>query len=110
MDLDEDSWNMAGKRKSRTFILQPTFGSESRRGQWLLLFTFLFSLTIPVWGGLCPPGCQCENKGLSTVCPSGELNHIPHFLNPAIKQLKVNGNKLTKLEGSLNFYNKVTLI
>ena len=60
-----------------------------------------------VFAGLCPPGCQCDNKGLSTVCSKGELTIIPHFLNPAIRSLKANNNKIRKLEGSLNYYNKV---
>lgn len=73
---------------------------------WLLLLLVL-SFSIPSLAGLCPQGCQCENKGLFTVCPTGELKHVPHFLNPAIKQLKINGNRITKLEGALNFYDKV---
>ena len=74
----------------------------------LLFLSCVLSFMVPVNGGLCPPGCQCDNKGLSTVCPTGDLKHIPHFLNPAIKELKVNGNKITKLEGSLTYYQKVS--
>jgi hypothetical protein len=73
----------------------------------LLLFLLVTSFSIPTRAGLCPQGCQCENRGLFTVCPTGELKHIPHFLNPAIKQLKINGNRITKLEGALSFYDKV---
>ena len=75
---------------------------------WFMLLLIL-SFSIPSWAGLCPQGCQCENKGLYTMCPTGELKHIPHFLNPAIKQLKINGNRITKLEGALNFYDKVII-
>ena len=75
--------------------------------RWLLLFLLVTSFSIPTRAGLCPQGCQCENRGLFTVCPTGELKHIPHFLNPAIKQLKINGNRITKLEGALSFYDKV---
>ena len=75
--------------------------------RWLFLILIVSSFSIPTRAGLCPQGCQCENKGLFTVCPTGELKHIPHFLNPAIKQLKINGNRITKLEGALSFYEKV---
>ena len=81
------------------------FGSSM--SNWIRCLLFL-SCVLSVNGGLCPPGCQCDNKGLSTVCPTGDLKHIPHFLNPAIKELKVNGNKITKLEGSLTYYQKVS--
>ena len=85
------------------------FGSSmSNWIRCLLLLSCVLSFMVPVNGGLCPPGCQCDNKGLSTVCPTGDLKHIPHFLNPAIKELKVNGNKITKLEGSLTYYQKVS--
>ena len=77
--------------------------------KWWFLLLLVFSFSIPSWAGLCPQGCQCENKGLFTVCPTGELKHVPHFLNPAIKQLKINGNRITKLEGALNFYDKVRI-
>ena len=77
--------------------------------KWWFMLLLILSFSIPSWAGLCPQGCQCENKGLFTICPTGELKHIPHFLNPAIKQLKINGNRITKLEGALNFYDKVII-
>ena len=77
--------------------------------KWWFMLLLILSFSIPSWAGLCPQGCQCENKGLYTMCPTGELKHIPHFLNPAIKQLKINGNRITKLEGALNFYDKVII-
>ena len=104
MDVLVNSGKMVCNRK-QGFLFQQRVNALGFR--WIVVFMLVFSFVIQVWAGLCPPGCQCENKGLSTLCPAGELKHIPHFLNPAIRQLKVNGNKITKLEGALNFYDKV---
>ena len=104
MDVNVNSRKMVCNRRRGFLFLQ---GPSALGFRWILIFMLVFSFVIHVRAGLCPPGCQCENKGLSTLCPAGELKHIPHFLNPAIKQLKVNGNKITKLEGALNFYDKV---
>ena len=73
----------------------------------VVILLLAFSFLSPSLAGLCPPGCHCDDKQLATTCSGGSLEIIPHFLNPAIRQLKANDNKIRKLEGSLNFYNKV---
>ena len=108
MDAKLNAGRTADNNKPPTLNQRSTNLLGFQRSPWFLLVLIAFSFTSPALAGLCPPGCQCENKGLSTVCPGGELKHVPHFLNPSIMKLKVNGNKITKLEGSLNFYKKVS--
>ena len=103
-DIGKRKFSKSTKQKYVHQFQTSVFGLKC----WLLLLLVL-SFSIPSLAGLCPQGCQCENKGLFTVCPTGELKHVPHFLNPAIKQLKINGNRITKLEGALNFYDKVRI-
>ena len=68
----------------------------------------LLLLCVPLISTLCPDGCNCD--GLRTYCSSGDLGHIPHFLNPGITTLRVTNDKIKKLQGSLRLYpNLVTL-
>lgn len=80
---------------------------EIKRIRSLVTLFIAFSFLSPSLAGLCPPGCECNDKKLTTICSGGDLEIIPHFLNPSIRHLKANNNKIRKLEGSLNFYNKV---
>ena len=66
------------------------------------ILLLLLSCVVPMISTLCPKECNCME--LKTYCSSGDLDIVPHFLNPRITTLKVTKNKVKKLEGSLNFY------
>ena len=72
-------------------------------------FSVILCFVSQIWAGLCPLGCECENKEGSTVCTNGELIYIPQFLTTSTKQLKINCNRIKKIDGSLNYYDKVKL-
>ena len=74
-----------------------------------LFLLVIFCVVSQILAGLCPLGCECDIKEGSTVCINGEREYIPQFLTPSIKQLKINCNKIKKIGGALNYYEKVKL-
>lgn len=74
------------------------------------MWTFIlitFGLLVQKSCGLCPQQCQCDNDKLTAVCSHGELEIVPIFLNPHIKQLEASHNLIRKLEGALTVYSKL---
>ena len=74
-----------------------------------LILPVIFCFLNQICGDLCPVECECDNKERSTVCTNGELKYIPQLLPPSIKELKINCNRIKKIDGTLNYYDKVRL-
>ncbi|CAG7822034.1 unnamed protein product [Allacma fusca] len=61
----------------------------------------------------CPQSCTCNNNLLTVFCTTnvnnnhGYLNEIPIFLNPHIQTLNVQGNQISDLSQSLQFYTQL---
>ena len=72
---------------------------------WPVIFCFVNQIC----ADLCPIDCECDNKEGSTVCTNGELKYIPQLLPASIKVLKINCNRIKKIDGTLNYYDKVRL-
>lgn len=54
---------------------------------------------------LCPNQCKCNESILKTTCSSSSLNTIPITLNPRLKELYLNENRIRSLSAStLSFY------
>ena len=79
------------------------------RFKLFLMVPVIFCFLSQICADLCPVECKCNNKEGSTVCTNGELKYIPQLLPPSIKELKINCNKIKKIDGTLNYYDKVRL-
>ncbi|RWS25140.1 insulin-like growth factor-binding protein complex acid labile subunit [Leptotrombidium deliense] len=56
---------------------------------------------------LCPQQCVCNEKHLTVNCLSQNLGQIPITLNPKVKELYLDENKIKKISSSLNVYFKL---
>ena len=74
----------------------------------LKIVALVLLVQLPLSSTLCPNECNCD--GLKTVCSSGGLDIIPHFLNPRITTLRVTNNKVKKLDGALTFYSDLVAL
>lgn len=69
----------------------------------LLIFLFLITLT----NAICPSKCVCNDKLLKAVCENSNLEVVPIQLNPEIKHLKLNNNKIDTIHLTFIFYTKL---
>lgn len=52
----------------------------------------------------CPRSCQCDEETLIVNCVEGDLDVLPITLNPSIKRLIIQNNKIRTIDSSLIFY------
>lgn len=60
---------------------------------------------------LCPTQCTCNDGLLKATCSGGQLSTVPITLNPRLKELYLNENKIRVLAtNSLNFYSQLEIL
>lgn len=52
----------------------------------------------------CPPSCKCDEDTLIVNCGEGDLDVLPIALNPSIKRLIIQNNKIRTIDSSIQFY------
>lgn len=52
----------------------------------------------------CPPSCRCDEDTLIVNCGEGDLDVLPIALNPSIKRLIIQNNKIRTIDSSIQFY------
>ena len=72
----------------------------------LLLSVLLVVVTCSVRmvDAFCPSQCQCNDQTLETDCSTARLDVVPILLNPALRSLKLAGNRIASVRQSLDFY------
>ena len=71
---------------------------------------FLLFILIQQGSGLCPDQCKCDEIKLKSDCSEGKLEIVPIFLNPRMKLLEAQLNKIRHLEGALNVYEDLEVL
>lgn len=56
---------------------------------------------------ICPSKCVCNDKVLKAVCEFSNLEVVPIQLNPEIRSLKLNNNKIVSVHLTFIFYTKL---
>lgn len=67
-------------------------------------FLFILIASTSVVEAFCPSQCQCNDAALETDCSSARLDVVPILLNPALRSLRLAGNRITTIRQSLGFY------
>lgn len=52
----------------------------------------------------CPASCKCDEETLIVSCSEGDLDVLPIALNPSIKRLIIQNNKIRTIDSSIQFY------
>lgn len=58
----------------------------------------------------CPNRCDCDEDTLVVVCGEGELDVLPIALNPSIKRLVIQKNKIKTIDSSIQFYAELSFL
>lgn len=58
----------------------------------------------------CPPSCKCDEDTLIVNCGEGDLDVLPIALNPSIKRLIIQNNKIRTIDSSIQFYAEVEFL
>jgi Leucine-rich repeat (LRR) protein len=102
------------KNEEASFVMSgilPSSSSQQKKNMVLLWTTMMAFLAFEtVLGGTCPSQCQCDDKNLRVECSNSNLAVLPIMLNPSLKDLKANNNKINKLEGALSFYDSLEFV
>ena len=76
--------------------------------QFVLLVAFLFVATSDAF---CPHLCQCDDALMIVTCPSAsQLDVIPITLNPMIRTLVLQGNRIRTVDASFQFYGQLLAV
>ena len=70
----------------------------------LLLVLFVSVCYVQMVDAFCPSQCQCNDQSLETDCSSARLDVVPILLNPALRSLRLAGNRIASVRQSLDFY------
>ena len=69
-----------------------------------MVITLLLLLLAGMASGICPSKCVCNDKQLKASCEYSNLEVVPIQLNPDIKTLKLNNNKIQSVHLTFIFY------
>lgn len=58
----------------------------------------------------CPPSCKCDEQNLMVNCGEGQLDVLPIALNPSIKRLIIQRNKIKTIDSSVQFYSELVFL
>ncbi|KAI1286195.1 Leucine-rich repeat transmembrane neuronal protein 1 [Halotydeus destructor] len=76
------------------------------------LVALMLAVTQPgLISGLCPNQCTCNDNLLKATCSSSGLTTVPITLNPRLKELYINENRIREISSnSLNFYRHLEIL
>lgn len=77
-----------------------------------LLAFIIFAIQIVSTNALanCPPSCRCDEQNLVVNCGEGHLDVLPIALNPSIKRLIIQNNKIKTIDSSVQFYSELVFL
>lgn len=58
----------------------------------------------------CPGSCKCDEQNLMVNCGEGQLDVLPIALNPSIKRLIIQKNKIKTIDSSVQFYSELVFL
>lgn len=58
----------------------------------------------------CPLSCKCDEQNLVVNCGEGSLDVLPIALNPSIRRLIIQNNKIKTIDSSVQFYSELTYL
>lgn len=58
----------------------------------------------------CPASCKCDEMNLVVNCGEGHLDVLPIALNPSIKRLQIQKNKIKTIDSSVQFYSELNFL
>lgn len=58
----------------------------------------------------CPASCKCDEQNLMVNCGEGNLDVLPIALNPSIKRLIIQKNKIKTIDSSVQFYSELLFL
>lgn len=58
----------------------------------------------------CPGSCRCDEQNLMVNCGEGALDVLPIALNPSIKRLIIQKNKIKTIDSSVQFYSELVFL
>lgn len=58
----------------------------------------------------CPVSCRCDEQNLMVNCGEGPLDVLPIALNPSIKRLIIQNNKIKTIDSSMQFYSELQFL
>lgn len=58
----------------------------------------------------CPASCKCDEQNLMVNCGEGQLDVLPIALNPSIKRLIIQKNKIKTIDSSVQFYSELVFL
>ncbi|XP_067009216.2 chondroadherin-like [Anabrus simplex] len=69
-----------------------------------VLISLLFILLLDVSSAMCPPKCTCDDETLKASCGEAGLEVVPIQLNPDVKTINLEGNRISNVHLTLPFY------
>lgn len=58
----------------------------------------------------CPGSCKCDEQNLMVNCGEGQLEVLPIALNPSIKRLIIQKNRIKTIDSSVQFYSELVVL
>lgn len=77
---------------------------------WLALIVFTMHTVDVNALANCPPSCKCDEQNLVVDCGEGTLDVLPIALNPSIKRLIIQKNKIKTIDSSVQFYSELVFL
>lgn len=78
---------------------------------WRLVFVLATLHTVGVNAlANCPGSCKCDEQNLMVNCGEGQLDVLPIALNPSIRRLIIQKNKIKTIDSSVQFYSELVLL
>lgn len=77
--------------------------------QFVFLFTAIHAVGLNALAN-CPGSCKCDEQNLMVNCGEGQLDVLPIALNPSIKRLIIQKNKIKTIDSSVQFYSELVFL
>lgn len=77
--------------------------------QFAFILSALHSFSVNALAN-CPGSCKCDEQNLMVNCGEGFLDVLPIALNPSIKRLIIQRNKIKTIDSSVQFYSELVFL
>lgn len=74
---------------------------------WLSTWLLLLVLFVTRSESFCPSMCQCDDSLLEASCSGSRLDSVPILLNPSLRSLYLQHNRIASLRQSVSFYGEL---